>query len=117
MSREWDTFLSTLKPASEYTTFVENAIYPCIPCGFLTIQGPDAGKFLQGQLSCDVSTLSETLSGLGSHSTAKGRMLSSFRILQTDEHTYLLKMHNSIIEQAKAALAKYEQTQESLKCL
>lgn len=74
---------------------------------FISIEGPDAKQFLQGQLSCDLNAISLELSSLGSHCNAKGRMQSSFRIFQTGEQSFQLMLHHSISEQALAALKKY----------
>ena len=49
--------------------------------GVLAVRGADAGKFLQGQLTCNLNYLSDTQASLGARCTQKGRMQSSFRIL------------------------------------
>ncbi|NAT16995.1 folate-binding protein YgfZ, partial [Pseudomonas syringae pv. actinidifoliorum] len=41
----------------------------------------DAGKFLQGQLTCNLNYLDENTSSLGARCTQKGRMQSSFRLV------------------------------------
>lgn len=74
--------------------------------GVLAVRGVDAGKFLQGQLTCNINYLSETRSGLGARCTQKGRMQSSFRILfETDG--CLLAMASELIEAQLADLRKY----------
>ena len=50
--------------------------------GLLAVRGPDASKFLQGQLTCNLNYLSADSASLGARCTPKGRMLSSFRIVQ-----------------------------------
>lgn len=75
--------------------------------GVLQVQGTDAEKFLQGQLSCDVSSLSTAYASLGTRCTAKGRMQSSFRIQQQSEECYLLAMAQELIEPQLADLQKY----------
>jgi len=72
----------------------------------LQISGPDAEKFLQGQLTCDVSQIDTTHSTLGAHCDPKGRMLSFFRLLQREQDYYLL-MPSMVIEAALTALKKY----------
>ena len=48
------------------------------PLGVLTVTGADAEAFLQGQLSCDVSTLAQGACRYGSYNSPKGRMLANF---------------------------------------
>ena len=72
----------------------------------LAVRGPDAGKFLQGQLTCNLDYLDERTSSLGARCTPKGRMISSFRILQDDDG-YLLAMAADLLEAQLADLKKY----------
>lgn len=75
----------------------------------LLVSGPEAGKFLQGQLTCDLNTITARHSQLGAYCTPKGRMVANFRIarLDGDEPQYLLRMHHSIISSCSERLAKY----------
>lgn len=73
----------------------------------LDIIGPDAKKFLQGQLSCDLNTVTPHLSTLGSHCNPKGRMLSNFRVIQLADNHYSLVMRRDLRPIAQQALAKY----------
>lgn len=83
----------------------------------LLVTGPDAKKFLQGQVTCDINLLSGeqgkiVQSTLGAHCTHKGRIVFSFRALQlaatdTDELIIALYIPNDIAEIAIAALKKY----------
>ncbi|CAA0100410.1 tRNA-modifying protein YgfZ [BD1-7 clade bacterium] len=88
-------------------TLKENAVYGQTDQVTLEVKGPDAASFLQGQLSCDVNQLTTSMAGLGTHSTPKGRMLSSFRISSSDEQCYRLQLHESIADAGLAALKKY----------
>ncbi|MDG1581684.1 folate-binding protein YgfZ [Pseudomonas sp. GOM6] len=72
----------------------------------LAVRGPDASKFLQGQLTCNLNYLDENTSSLGARCTPKGRMTSSFRILQEGDG-YLLAMANELLEAQLADLKKY----------
>lgn len=74
--------------------------------GILRVQGPDAGKFLQGQLTCNLNYLDAASSGLGARCTPKGRMLSSFRILPWQD-SYLLAMAGELLNDQLADLKKY----------
>ena len=55
----------------------------------LAISGMDSAKFLQGQLTCNLQDITLQQSRLGAHCTHKGRMIASFRLLQTAEQSYL----------------------------
>ncbi|OLF55616.1 YgfZ/GcvT domain-containing protein [Pseudomonas chlororaphis] len=74
--------------------------------GVLAVRGPDASKFLQGQLTCNLNYLSPTQSSLGARCTQKGRMQSSFRILLEGDGC-LLAMATPLLEAQLADLKKY----------
>lgn len=74
--------------------------------GVIQVKGPDASKFLQGQLTCNLDYLSLEHSSLGARCTPKGRMLSSFRIVAVPEG-YLLAMAAELVETQLADLKKY----------
>ena len=74
--------------------------------GILAVRGPDAAKFLQGQLTCNLGYLNEGQSSLGARCTPKGRMQSSFRILSEGDG-FLLAMARELIEPQRADLGKY----------
>ncbi|VVO22560.1 YgfZ/GcvT domain-containing protein [Pseudomonas fluorescens] len=74
--------------------------------GVLAVRGPDASKFLQGQLTCNLNYLSDTQASLGARCTQKGRMQSSFRILAQGDG-YLLAMVTELLEPQLADLKKY----------
>ncbi|WP_054989762.1 YgfZ/GcvT domain-containing protein [Pseudomonas coronafaciens] len=74
--------------------------------GVLAVRGVDAGKFLQGQLTCNLNYLNEDRSSLGARCTQKGRMQSSFRIV-FDGDDCLLAMASELIEAQLLDLRKY----------
>ncbi len=74
--------------------------------GVLAVRGPDASKFLQGQLTCNLGYLNANQSSLGARCTPKGRMQSSFRILP-DNDGYLLAMARELVEPQLADLRKF----------
>jgi folate-binding protein YgfZ len=74
--------------------------------GMIKIQGKDAKKFLQGQLTCDVENLVPTQSCMGAHCTPQGRVISLFYLFLLDEAYYLL-MHKEMVPIAMNALKKY----------
>jgi len=74
--------------------------------GVLAVRGVDAGKFLQGQLTCNLNYLSDSQSSLGARCTQKGRMQSSFRILLEGDGV-LMAMTTELLEPQLADLKKY----------
>jgi folate-binding protein YgfZ len=74
--------------------------------GILAVRGSDAGKFLQGQLTCNINYLSDSTSSLGARCMVKGRMQSSFRILP-EADGFLLAMTRELLEPQLADLKKY----------
>ncbi|WP_462381742.1 CAF17-like 4Fe-4S cluster assembly/insertion protein YgfZ [Pseudomonas sp. Marseille-QA0892] len=72
----------------------------------LAVRGPDAKKFLQGQLTCNLDYLDDGASSLGARCTPKGRMISSFRIVK-DGDGYLLAMSGDLLDAQLADLKKY----------
>lgn len=72
----------------------------------LAVRGEDSGKFLQGQLSCDIDSISEQQSCLGASCDNKGRVLSSFRLLKIDD-VYYLHMQRGVGSSTKENLDKF----------
>jgi tRNA-modifying protein YgfZ len=75
--------------------------------GLLALTGPDAVKFLQGQITCDVRELGGQRSLLGAQCDLKGRVLTSFRVFQDGDEQLLLRLHRGLVEDTCAALGKY----------
>ena len=65
--------------------------------GILAVRGSDAGKFLQGQLTCNINYLSQEHASLGARCMVKGRMQSSFRIVP-EGNGYLLAMASELLD-------------------
>lgn len=78
-----------------------------LPYDFISVQGPDAEKFLQGQLSCDVSSLNTQSYCYGTANSPKGRMYSLFKIARWKEG-FILRLHHSLRELSLENLAKYK---------
>lgn len=72
----------------------------------LRIEGKDACKFLQGQFTCDVNSLTEGGFTLGAHCNAKGRIMSLFRFFTLNSQYYML-MPADVIQVAYDTLKKY----------
>jgi len=75
--------------------------------GLLEIAGVDSAKFLQGQITCNMQDITLQQSRLGAHCTHKGRMVASFRLLQTSENNYLFCLPKQTLLPLQKSLGKY----------
>lgn len=73
---------------------------------FVQLSGPDARKFLQGQVSCDVDLLAEIRSLPGAICNLKGRVIADFRLAQTGD-SCLLQTAAGMAEKIIATLSRY----------
>lgn len=73
----------------------------------IELTGVDAEKFLQGQLTCDVTALSLGASTLAAHCDPKGKMSSIFRLLRMGEQHFCLIIRKTLLPSALAQLKKY----------
>lgn len=73
----------------------------------LGVEGPDANKFLQGQLTCDLRELAPNHSLQGAQCSLKGRMMNTFRLLQDREDRVILRTFAELTSATQAALGKY----------
>ena len=69
-----------------------------MPLGVLSFEGQDAGTFLQGQLTQDVLSMSTDQARPGGYCSAKGRLMATFIVLRTGEHSWWLLMPRSLLE-------------------
>jgi hypothetical protein len=79
--------------------------------GLLSISGPDAKSFLQGQITCNIDFVDQNKSLLGAHCNLKGRMQSLFRISlhpndQNQSH-FILCMPTSMLNVALTNFKKF----------
>ena len=75
--------------------------------GLVQVQGLDAEKFLQGQLTCDVRLATEHAPPcLSAHCNLKGRVIFTCRLFYSDGG-YFLAMPKSQVETAISSLKKY----------
>jgi len=89
------------EPQSGTTT-----VTPLTHLGIFDVIGPEAEKFLQGQLSCDIAEVAAGKSLLGSHCNIKGSMVSLSRIMPV-EGGFWLRTEASVLPQGQANLNKY----------
>lgn len=81
-------------------------VTPLTHLGLFDVVGPDAEKFLQGQLSCDAAELSTGRSLLGAHCNIKGGMISLSRLMPA-EGGFWLRTERQILDTAMTNLKKY----------
>jgi folate-binding protein YgfZ len=75
--------------------------------GYIQLTGPDSRKFLQGQVTCDMDSLTEEQSILGAQCTPKGRIVYLFKASLDADGRILLETHNSVTDIAITSLKKY----------
>ena len=73
---------------------------------FVTVTGPDAKAFLQGQVTCDVEKLSENSALAGAICNLKGRVIADF-LLVLDGEDCVLRTQSGMAGIIKNTLAKY----------
>ncbi len=74
--------------------------------GILQISGDGARKLLQGQLTCDVATITTTQASLGALCNIKGRAMSGFYLALFNENYYLIAPRN-LMSKILQTLKKY----------
>jgi len=72
----------------------------------LIISGPDAAKFLQGQLTCDVLKLNNSEITLGAACNRQGRIVANFWLQKVDG-AFQLKLPSETIDLLETHLKKY----------
>ncbi|WP_111640386.1 CAF17-like 4Fe-4S cluster assembly/insertion protein YgfZ [Marinimicrobium alkaliphilum] len=75
--------------------------------GLLALDGPDAERFLQGQVTCDVRELDSRQTRIGLQCDLKGRILTSFRAWRDGDEKIVLRMHRELVDTTCDALGKY----------
>ncbi len=72
----------------------------------IKLVGEDAVKYLNGQVTCDVTKLSTGDSTIGAHCTPKGKVLTIFRLFHT-ENELLLVYKKELVTKQITELKKY----------
>ena len=68
----------------------DDIICPLTHYSLIEIVGTEAEKYLQGQLTCDVTKLAVGESTLTAHCDPKGKMSALFRLIRQDEQTFYM---------------------------
>ncbi|WP_406812085.1 folate-binding protein [Histophilus somni] len=75
--------------------------------GLIYVEGVDAEKFLQGQLTCDVTKLAIGQSTLTAHCDPKGKVNSLFRLIRHAEQQFYLLIRQDLLNHGLTQLKKY----------
>ncbi len=74
--------------------------------GMIRVQGEDAARFLQGQLTNDSARVDDSHSQLSGYCTPKGRLLAIFRLFARDNAIWL-RLPATLLDPTLARLRKY----------
>ena len=85
----------------------DDIICPLEHYTLIEIAGTDAEKYLQGQLTCDVTKLAAGESTLTAHCDPKGKMSALFRLIRQDEQTFYMLLKSALLPSALDQLKKY----------
>lgn len=92
---------------SDYKSLLKQNILSTDLRGYIQLSGPDTEKFLQGQVSCDMSLLEKGKPMNGAHLTPKGRITFLFSAHKDQDDNILLETHPSVVELAISSFKKY----------
>ncbi|MBT3672325.1 MAG: folate-binding protein YgfZ [Porticoccaceae bacterium] len=92
---------------SDYKSLTKQNVFSVDLRGYIQLSGPDTEKFLQGQVSCDMSLLEKGETINGAHLTPKGRVTFLFSAHKDQDGNILLETHPSVVGLAIASFKKY----------
>lgn len=85
----------------------QNHFYALSHLSILEIIGPDAQRFLQGQLTCNLQDVDRDGLRSGCLLNVKGRAMASFLLCRLQPDHYLMLLPADMLEPARQQLAKY----------
>lgn len=85
----------------------DDIICPLTHYSLIQIEGTEAEKYLQGQLTCDVTNLAAGESTLTAHCDPKGKMSALFRLIRQNEQTFYMLLKSELLPSALDQLKKY----------
>ncbi|MCF4008225.1 tRNA-modifying protein YgfZ [Rheinheimera sp. UJ63] len=95
----------TAEQYAQLSTQVHDAYLAPLPAfQVLAISGPDNRKYLQGQTTCDIETLTADTFLRGAHCDAKGKMWAIFQLFAKDDALLMVAFRDEL--QASAAQLK-----------
>ena len=75
--------------------------------GLILAEGPDAGTFLQGQLTNDVLLLPPGQARFAGYCSAKGRLLASFIVLKISQEKFILVCQQDLLQATLKRLSMF----------
>ena len=98
---------ASLSAADTHISSGTTLLMPLTEQTLISLEGTDAEKFLQGQLSCDLNLLSTERSLLGANCTHKGMVISVSRLFKRAQGSLLMRLPSAAAEPALANLQKF----------
>lgn len=83
------------------------SLVPLTDACVISVTGPDAHRFLQGQLTCDLREVDRRGSLPGAHCNIKGHMHSLYQLMRVGEQCYWLRIRRAMADDGLALLNKY----------
>jgi len=90
-------------PSAEHSTHY----VPLTDYSIISVTGPDAHKFLQGQLTCDLNEVDKLGALPGAHCNIKGHMHSLYQVMRASDSGYWLRIRTDMADNALTLLKKY----------
>jgi len=90
-------------PSAEHSTHY----VPLTDYSIISVTGPDAHKFLQGQLTCDLNEVDRLGAAPGAHCNIKGHMHSLYQVMRASDSGYWLRIRTDMADNALSQLKKY----------
>lgn len=97
----WQEFTETTSASSGPKT-----LYPITQLEIIAVNGTDSETFLQGQVTCDVTKLSNQQASSGALCDAKGRMQTTFILMKNGTHYYFI-LPTAMLSSTLKRLKKY----------
>tara|TARA_R110001606_G_scaffold160670_2_gene304637 strand:- start:7927 stop:8856 length:930 start_codon:yes stop_codon:yes gene_type:complete len=101
-----ERFMTSLHDIIDSTLQNKDVVMKQLDIGVLRVSGLDSKKFLQGQTTCDMNKLSQDNGLYGAICSIKGRIISSFYIVQNNDDV-LMVMAKDLVEKTLLHLKKY----------
>ncbi len=106
MNQNWNTFLLSQTANQTLTTHADKSLYALSQLAVLTISGNDAGKLLQGQITCNINDITEESGSLGALCNPKGRAIATFLLVKKGAD-FLMVLPRELLEPIKKRLQMY----------
>jgi len=107
MNNQWNNFIQTHKFSEIISDNNATSVTNLNQLGVLEVSGSDAAILLQGQTSCDITSLKNNTPQLGAYCNAKGRTISSFIIIKKSDNVFQLILSADLISTVQKKLQMY----------